>query len=167
MRRRYANQVDDNYQVKRFDDDIFKGYVYYSKFKSGKALIVNNGVSDICIKNIGYEWLQVYPDDAKYAITIMFDSDKKLIEWYFDIAKEIGIDNDICYEDDLYLDMVIMPDGKSIVLDEDELVEALHKGEVTQSDADNAYKVLGELKNKYVDHFDDLISLTTYLYDKF
>lgn len=97
----------------------------------------------------------------------MFDSDKKLIEWYFDIAKEIGIENDICYEDDLYLDMVIMPDGKSIVLDEDELAEALHKGEVTQSDVDYAYKVLGELKNKYVDHFDDLISLTTYLYDKF
>ena len=47
------------------------------------------------------------------------------------------------------------------------LAEALHKGEVTQSDVDYAYKVLGELKNKYVDHFDDLISLTTYLYDKF
>ena len=80
MRRRYANQVDDNYLVKRFEDDIFKGYVYYSKFKSGEALIVNNGVSDVCIKNIGYEWLQVYPDDARYVITIMFDSDKKLID---------------------------------------------------------------------------------------
>lgn len=85
---------------------------------------------------------------------------KELIEWYFDIAKEVGVENGIPYEDDLYLDMVIMPDGQMLVLDEDELQEAFKRGEIDQDDVDLAYETLKELEDKYVDDLDNLRKLT-------
>lgn len=161
MKRRYANQVDGEYTQKRIDEDHFKGYVCNIKIKNvSKPLIVNNGISEICIKDNNYEWFEVYPDNENYAITIMFDDNKNLIEWYFDIAKEVGIENGIPYEDDLYLDMIIMPNGQKLVLDEEELLGALNRGEITQTDVDLAYQTLRDLETKYVKNLDDLEKLT-------
>ena len=125
--RRYSNKVEGDYTQKRVDEEYFKGYICNVKIKDvNKPLIVNNGVSEICIKDNGYEWFEVYPDNENYAITIMFDEKLNLIEWYFDIAKEVGIENSIPYEDDLYLDMIITPDGQKLVLDEEELIDAFN-----------------------------------------
>ena len=161
MKRRYANQVEGEYIQKRIDEEFFKGYVCNVKFKDVKnPIIIKNEIREFCIKDNGYEWFEVYSDNANYAITIMFDDNKNLIEWYFDIAKEVGIENDIPYEDDLYLDMIITPDGKKIVLDEDELVEALNQGKIMQLDVDLAYKTLKELENKYANNLEYLVKLT-------
>jgi predicted RNA-binding protein associated with RNAse of E/G family len=43
-----------------------------------------------------------------------------------------------CYED-LYLDIVISPEGETLLLDVDELDEALRLGEITQSQYDFAW----------------------------
>ena len=48
------------------------------------SLVVYNGIRDVCIKDEGYKWFEVYPDDD----TIMFDNHHNLIEWYFDMAKK-------------------------------------------------------------------------------
>ena len=160
-RYRYANSVEGDYRQKRIDEDYFNGYVCHIKIKNvKKPFIVNNGISEICIKNENYEWLEIYPDNANYVITIMFDDRNNLIEWYFDIARIIGINNGIPFEDDLYLDMVIMPDGQKTVLDEDELLRAYDEGEITQADVDMAYKMLKILETKYVSDLDGLKKLT-------
>lgn len=164
MKRRYANKVEGEYTQKRIDEEYFKGYVCNIKIKDvSKPLIVNNGINEICIKDNNYEWFEVYPDNANYAITIMFDDNSNLIEWYFDIAKGIGIENGIPYEDDLYLDMIIMPDGQKLVLDEDELIDAFNRGEITQSDVDLAYQILKQLEIQYASNSDDLLNLTNKL----
>jgi len=161
MKRRYANKVEGNYTQKRIDEEYFKGYICDIKIQGvNKPLIVNNGVTEICIKDNDYEWFEVYPDNENYAITIMFDDKFNLIEWYFDIAKEVGIENDIPYEDDLYLDMIITPDGQKLVLDEEELIDAFNRGEIVQSDVDLAYQTLKKLENLYASNLDDLIQLT-------
>lgn len=168
MKRRYANQAEGEFIQKRIDEDYFKGYVCYIKIKGVKQpLIVNNGISDVCIKDENYEWFEVYPDDSKYAITIMFDSNGNLIEWYFDIAKNVGIENGVPFEDDLYLDMIILPSGEKLVLDENELLAAFNNGEITQDDVNIAYKTLNELENKYVNNLDALIRFTNCLCDIF
>jgi predicted RNA-binding protein associated with RNAse of E/G family len=46
---------------------------------------------------------------------------------------------------DLFLDLWIAPDGKYIVLDEDELEEAISLGHLTSERADHARSVLQEL----------------------
>ena len=137
------------------------------EFTLTKPLIVNDSIKDICIKDTNYEWIEVYPDNGKYAITIMFDDKGNLIEWYFDIAKNTGLENGIPYEDDLYLDMIITPSGKMIVIDEDELISAYNNSIITKDDFDGAYKTLEELKNKYVENFDELLNLTNYLCEQF
>lgn len=166
MKRRYANKVKGEYIQKRIDEDFFSGYVAFVKIKDVQnPLIVNDGVKDVCIKDNDYEWFEVYPDNEYYAITIMFDDKNNLIEWYFDISKEVGIEDGIPYEDDLYLDMVLAPDGRIFILDEDELQDALNKKEILQADVDLAYNTLNMLKNKYVKDLDKLKELTNKISD--
>ena len=97
----------------------------------------------------------------------MFDNHGKLIEWYFDIAKTVGIENGIPFEDDMYLDMVIMPNGKKIILDEDELLAARNEGIISQEEMDSAYNTLRELEKKYASCLEDLIRLTEYYKNRF
>lgn len=168
MKRRFANSVEGDYFQERIEQEDFKGYVCYVKIKNvKKPLIVNNGQTEICIKDNNYEWFLVYPDNGKYAMTIMFDDNNKLIEWYFDIAKKVGVEKGIPYEDDLYLDMIITPEGEKLIVDENELIEAFNNHEITQEDLDSAYQTLQYLENKYVNNLDELIKFTNYLSAKF
>ena len=86
-----------------------------------------------------------------------------LIQWYFDIAKEIGIENNIPYEDDLYVDIVITPNGRKEILDEEELMDALNKNEITQEDVELVYETVKLIEDKFVNNFSYLTDLT----DKF
>lgn len=168
MKRRFANSIEGDYFQERIDNDYFKGYACFIKIKNvKKPLIVYNGITNICIKDENYEWIEVYPENEKYAITIMFDDNDNLIEWYFDIAKNMGLENGIPFEDDLYLDMIITPAGEKRVIDENELKEAFNNDEITQEDLDSAYQTLELLENKYVNNLDELVKFTNYLCDKF
>ena len=149
------------------NDEMFKGYVCDLKLNNiDKPLIVFDGKNNICIRDNGYEWIEVYPDKGNYAITIIFDQNKNIIEWYFDIAKKIGIENDIPYEDDLYLDLIITSTGEKRIIDEDELKEALENNDITKDEFELAYCILKELDEKYYQHFDYLIDFTDYLCNK-
>lgn len=168
MKRRFANTVEGDYVQERIEESYFQGYICYVKIKGvQKPLIVNNGKTKICIKDENYEWFELYPDNGKYAITIMFDNHGNLIEWYFDISKNVGIENGIPFEDDLYLDMIITPNGEKLVIDENELLEAFQNGDITKEDVDSAYQTLRYLENKYVNNLDELVKFTNYLCDKF
>lgn len=164
MKRRYANKVKGEYIQKRIDEEFFKGYVAFVKIKDVQnPLIVNDGEKDVCIKDNDYKWIEVYPDNEHYAVTIMFDNNDNLIEWYFDIAKEIGIENNIPYEDDLYVDIVITPNGRKEILDEEELMDALNNNEITQKDVELVYETVKLIEDKFVNNFSYLTDLT----DKF
>ena len=164
MKRRYANKVKGEYSQKRVDEEFFKGYVAFVKIKDVQnPLVVNDGEKDVCIKDNDYKWIEVYPDNEHYAVTIMFDNNDNLIEWYFDIAKEIGIENNIPYEEDLYVDIVITPNGRKEILDEEELMDALNKNEITQKDIELVYETVKLIEDKFVNNFSYLTDLT----DKF
>ena len=168
MKRRYAYNENDNYTLLEINETFFKGYACFLKLQNiEKPLIVFNGQENVCIRDNNFEWIEVYPTDGKYAITIMYDDKGNLIEWYFDISKNIGLENGIPYEDDLYLDLIITPKGEKIVVDEDELLSAKENGDITQEDVYGAYKVLEELDEKYVNNIDNLIELTDYLLNRF
>ena len=168
MKRRFAYDLSDDYRLLKINEPFFKGYACFLKLQNvERPLIVYNGKENICIKDNNYEWIEVYPTDGKYALTIMYDDKGKLIEWYFDISKNIGLENGIPYEDDLYLDMIITPNGEKIVLDENELLEARQKGDITQEDVDEAYKTLSMLDNKYAKNIEELNRLTNHLLSRF
>ena len=58
----------------------------------------------------------------------------EIIEWYFDVINKSGLENNIPYIEDLYLDIVITYLGEIFVLDEDELHQAF-----VNKDTDNKY----------------------------
>ena len=168
MRKRFAYNSEDLYKQITVDEPFFKGVACIVKLQNvAKPKYIDHDKEKICIIDNGYSLIEAYPDNGKYALTIMFDDRGTLIEWYFDIAKSIGIENGIPFEDDLYLDMAIMQDGEKIILDEDELLAARNEGIISQDDLDGAYNTLRELEKKYAYRLGDLIQLTEYLKERF
>lgn len=171
MKKKIANVLkngNNNFSNKRIDEDYFNGFVSLLKLKDiEKPWIINDFGKEECIFNNNFEWLEIYPDNEKYAITAMFDDKSNLIEWYFDMIKDSGVENGVPYIYDLYLDYVIKADGREVVLDEDELQAALDNMEITKEDYNMAYKTMELVKSKYKANLNDLKDLTSKLYQKF
>ena len=56
--------------------------------------------------------------DDFYCITAMMNSDNDIVVWYIDMIASQGLDTDgILYFDDLYLDLVVYPNGEIMVDD--------------------------------------------------
>lgn len=167
MRRKYSKILEGNFCKKNIKYDDFKGIVYYIKFDSRvKPSFFNDGVINAYIKKEDYTWYEVYPEDDNYLLTIMFDDKLNTIQWYFDISKSINI-VDIPYQDDLFLDMVVTPDGKKHILDEDELANALKNGVISKKEYELAYEVLGRVEKQFGDNFEYLLDFTEYICNSF
>ena len=79
-----------------------------------------------------YHWLQIAMADCHWWLTVMVDSSGEITQYYFDITLENQLlaSRDSWFTD-IYLDVVMMPDGRLDLLDADELDEALQDGEIT------------------------------------
>ena len=139
-------------------DDFFTGDIYfYHFFDVIEKILIPNGKTII---DNDYKWLEFYDYSSKIKLTAIYDEKNEIIEWYFDIAREIGKDNGIPYEDDLYLDVVVTPKREIILLDEDELKEAYNKREMTKEEYENAYKEAEELMSKLKNNINKLKEYT-------
>ena len=170
LKRRYANRhkvkkPDSNliYLLKSFDDDNFKGDVSYYNFKDADIKIVTPKGKSIVDNN--YKLLGFYDYNSKIKLSAFYNDNNELIEWYFDVAKNIGFENGSPYEDDLYLDVILRPNGKILLLDEDELKSALEESKITKEDFDLAYfeanklmKLLDGKENKLKDFTDKFLN---------
>lgn len=152
LKRKYGNRLNWNrilksdYQQTFHHDKDFKGYITLLNIKEVREpLVVKNGEKEVCIVNKGFSWLQHFPIGKKYSVTTMFDDEGDIVQWYIDICNEIGLENDIPWMDDLYLDIVVFTTGEIILLDEDELVEALTIGVITKAMYDLAWKETKEI----------------------
>lgn len=151
LKKRYAdrfvgNRANADLRIISISDDYFSGDIYFYKFIDVKdKLLIPNGK---CIMDNNYKWLEFYDYSSKVKLTAIYDENSEIIEWYFDIARKIGKENGIPYEDDLYLDVVVTPSGEIILLDEDELKDALKRMEITNSEYENAYKEANHLKDR-------------------
>ena len=150
MKRRYANRhklckpdSDLIYMVENFNENSFNGDISYYNFKNADIKIVTPKGKIIIDNN--YKLLGFYDYNYKVKLSAFYNKDNEIIEWYFDIAKEIGKENGVPYEDDLYLDVVVRPDGKIILLDEEELVEAFEKHEISEEEYEIAYTEANKL----------------------
>lgn len=150
LKKRYANRHKLNkpnsdliYTVKSVKDNSFTGDVCYYNFKNADIKI-STPKGKVIIDN-DYKLLEFYDYNSKVKLSAFYDKNGEIIEWYFDIAKKIGKENGVPYEDDLYLDVVVKPDGKIILLDEDELKQALKKFEITKAEYEMAYEEANKL----------------------
>lgn len=98
------------------------------------------------LADAGYTWLQQFPEGAHYTVAAMFDASGQLFQWYIDICLRQGVDErGIPWLDDLYLDIVLLPDGQMELKDADELEAALESGEISREEYDLAWATAREL----------------------
>lgn len=143
---KYDNVIKIKQCLKSINDDLFKGDVFLNNFiEISDPFILDKG---LCIQDTGYKWLEFYDYSSKVRLTAIYNNKNEIVEWYFDIAKEIGKEDGIPYEDDMYLDVVLTPNGDILLLDEDELQEALNKNYITKEEFDEAYLTANSLINK-------------------
>lgn len=147
LKRKYGNRpnwqrvLKSDYRQIYHSDKDFKGYITLLNINEVREpLIVKNARNEVCIVNNGYSWLQHFPIGMKHSVTTMFDDKGEIVQWYIDICNEIGIEDNIPWMDDLYLDIVVFPTGEVVLLDEDELDEALQRGIINQVMYDLAWK---------------------------
>ncbi|MFF2755134.1 DUF402 domain-containing protein [Psychrobacillus sp. NPDC058041] len=135
LKRRYGDRTDWKRIIKReyvqtyVEKEEFIGTISLLKLTQvTEPLFVQYGEKRLCIVDDGYTWMQHFPTDKNYSLTTMFDENGEIVQWYIDICYQIGIEKDVPWWDDLFLDVVVLPSGEIIVLDEDELEDALTCG---------------------------------------
>ena len=104
-----------------------------------EPFILSNG---LCIIDNNYYIMEVIPKNENYAMRVFFNNKKEILEYYFDVSLENGVDKEagIPYYDDLFIDVTKIKD-KVEVLDEDELKEALDNNEISITDFELANKI--------------------------
>ncbi|MDW2796896.1 DUF402 domain-containing protein [Clostridium boliviensis] len=133
---------------KKVDTEFIKGFIGLIEIKevSEKQIWKFNGV-EITVCDKGMKWLSILPQDDFYCITAMMNERNDILVWYIDMIAEQGIDKDgVPYFKDLYLDLIVYPDGRIIVDDMDELEEALIQKDITQEQFNLAINTSEELK---------------------
>ena len=139
-------------------EKYFTGDIYFYNFiEVEDKIVIPNGK---CIMDNNYKWLEFYDYNSKVKLTAIYDENNEIIEWYFDIAREIGKEKDVPYEDDLYLDVVVTPTGNIILLDEEELKNALSRMEITNKEYEDAYKEANQLIDRLSNKKEELQEFT-------
>lgn len=113
--------------------------------KVTKPLAVFSIDRNITICDNGYYWLQLAFENKNWWLTVMFNPQSECFQYYIDITKQNIVDGDNSCFDDLMLDIIVQPDGRSSLLDMDELTEALAEGNISKDDYSLAIRTSEEL----------------------
>lgn len=155
---KFGNVLEAEERIKDINEEDFEGDIYLNIIKKVSIpYILENG---LCIQDNDYKWLEFYDYNSKVRLSAVYNEKNEIVEWYFDIARSIGKENGIPYEDDLYLDVVLGPKGRIILLDEDELKEAYDRKNITKEEYDGAYKVANELMGKLEGNVEKVLKFT-------
>ncbi|PEI93720.1 hypothetical protein CN679_07335 [Bacillus pseudomycoides] len=143
MKRKYGDGsswerlIEKTYEVKIIEQGML-GILHMPKVTEPSYKQYNN--QELCIVNDGYTWVQYFINNKNFAITAMLDEKKNLVQYYIDVAKKFRIDGrGMPYFDDLYLDVVLLPNGEVYLLDEDELEEAYIAGDISEEEHNVAW----------------------------
>ena len=128
---------------------FFQGHIELLEIqKVTNPQIWNFNGDGIVVCDKGLKWLAILPEKDYYCITALMNERDEMLLWYIDMIAEQGVDSDgISYFDDLYLDLVVYPDGKIVVDDRDELEQALQEKDITEQQYELALQTSENLQN--------------------
>lgn len=149
----WSRVINKRFKLEYIENEDYSGFIsiiYIDEVK--EPLLIRCGGEDLCLVDNGYIWTQHFPNDENYALTTIFNKEHEVVEWYFDICKGNKTNGKgMPYYDDLYLDVVVLPSSVVVLLDEDELKDALKTKEITKEEYDLAYfeakKLMGDIEN--------------------
>lgn len=143
---------------KEMDTPLLQGYLGLLTINavSEKQVWKYNG-NDIVVCDSGYHWMTILPKNEYYCMTVMMDECCEMKVCYIDMIDKQGCDDDgVPYFYDLYLDLIVYPDGNVIVDDMDELQAAFKAGEITEAQYNQAIMTSQKLQEGLladIEHF--------------
>jgi predicted RNA-binding protein associated with RNAse of E/G family len=144
MKQKQANRpnwgriIEKRYYQEYVKDGFFEGYLTFLLLdKVAEPLTVKYGRHEICIVDHGYSWLMFFPKNQLYSLTVMINHKYEILQWYFDMIQSMELSPEgIPLINDMYLDLVYLPNGKLVVKDINELHTALMDGSITREGYD-------------------------------
>lgn len=152
---------------RRVNSELLNGYIGLIDIKEvSEAQIWKFNGEDIVVCDKERKWLSILPQDDWYCITAMMDGEGDILLWYIDMIANQGIDADgVPYFDDLYLDLVVYPDGTIVVDDMDELEDALSKKDITQEQYNLAIETSNRLQRGLLNNISSFTEYTRKCYE--
>ena len=160
----YVDEKEFKYMY--IDEDDYKGHLGQIHIIKANQPPKELGEGYIERANSGCKWLEFYPENSNVAMTVCFNKENKILNWYFDIINKVGIKDNNPYFEDLYLDVTITPENKIELLDEEELEDALKNNDITKEQYDMAYKEAKNLIKKIDGKQKELIEFSNKYFDK-
>jgi len=157
MKRKFSDRanwrriISKTYSSHFCNEEHFQGLItYYHIHELRNPLWKTYYNKRICLADRGYVWMQHFPQGENFVVTTMFNHEGQVVQWYIDICKAQGFtDQQVPWFDDLYLDIVVLPSGEIMLMDEDELEEAVVQDDVSLEEAEaarqTAEKLLAEI----------------------
>ena len=152
---------------KTVNSELLNGYIGIIDMKEvSKIQTWKFNGEDIVVCDKGRKWLSILPQNDWYCITAMMDEKETVLLWYIDMIANQGVDVDgIPYFDDLYLDLVVYPNGTIIVDDMDELEDALSKKDITQEKFNLAVETSHRLQRGMLSNISSFMEYTKMCYE--
>lgn len=159
--------TDKDLRGTKINSELLTGYIGLIDIKNvSEVLVWHFNGEDIVYCDKGIKWLSFLPQDDWYCITAMINEQEEIILWYVDMIAGQGTDTDgVPYFDDLYLDLVVYPDGTIIADDMDELEDALTNKDITQEQFDLAIGTSCRLQAGVLGDIPVLVEYTRKCYD--
>lgn len=121
------------YLQQRFDTPAFAGLVSLLCIdRVHQPVSFHFKGEDVTVCDDGMQWLEILPEAGGWLITAMYDAAGGIVQWYIDIIDGWQMTPEgTVYFDDLYLDLIVQPNGDITLADADELQAALAAGHIT------------------------------------
>lgn len=154
---------------KRFETKEFTGYIGLLAIgEVSEPQIWKYQGKPLTVCDNHYRWLTILPEDDFYCITVMMNEEEQIQVCYIDMIAEQGYDEDgVPWFNDLYLDLVVYPDGVVVEDDRDELESALAEGEITEEQYTLAVNTCENLKEGLLKDKDEFQAYIQELYELF
>lgn len=173
MKRKYADRpnwkrvLSRKMIIENIESEHFKGQAVLIQIdKVREPLYVDLCGTQQCVVDNGYSWMTLFSQNKNYVITVMFNQQGQVVQWYIDICGGQGYTKDgIPWYDDLYLDIIISSDFKVELIDQDDLQYALEQGIITKQQADFAYTQANELLSLIKDNRFPILKASLQLYE--
>lgn len=101
----------------------------------------------------GDRFLEIYYDNRWYNVFQIHDrTDNSLKGWYANIGMPAQIEDRVISYRDLALDLLVFPDGRQVILDEEEFSSL----PITEEVREQAREALGELQRRFTQEVNDI-----------
>lgn len=166
-KRHWRRIVDREYTEVKVNNNKFKGIIGLVTMKKVREpLEVSVVGQNIIVADDNYQWLQILPEKKRYSITVMIDNEGNPLEYYFDINIKNITQKGNARTLDLFLDVLVLPNGEYELVDEEDLQRALSQGQITKKQYHEAYVIAHQLMIKIDKDFPQMQEKIMYCFHK-